>query len=44
LKARRILVKNLHGWHALTANCLRITVGTRAENDRLLTALAEVCQ
>ena len=44
LKARRILVKNLHGWHALTANCLRITVGTRAENDRLLAACAELCQ
>jgi len=44
LKARRILVKNLHGWHALTANCLRVTVGTRAENDRLLAACAELCQ
>jgi histidinol-phosphate aminotransferase len=44
LKARRILVKNLHGWHPLTANCLRITVGTRAENDRLLAVCAELCQ
>jgi histidinol-phosphate aminotransferase len=44
LKARRILVKNLHGWHALTADCLRITVGTRPENDRLLAACAELCQ
>jgi histidinol-phosphate aminotransferase len=44
LKARRILVKNLHGWHALTANCLRVTVGTRAENNRLLAACAELCQ
>jgi histidinol-phosphate aminotransferase len=43
LKARRILVKNLHGWHPLTANCLRITVGTPAENDQLLAACAELC-
>src|SRR5438045_2256101 len=28
LKARRILVTNLRGWHSLIANCLRITVGT----------------
>lgn len=35
----RILVKNLHGWHPLLANCLRITVGTPAENDALLTAI-----
>jgi histidinol-phosphate aminotransferase len=42
LKARRILVKNLDGWHPLLANCLRITVGTPAENDLLLSALAEL--
>ena len=35
----RILVKNLDGWHPLLANCLRITVGTPAENDALLSAL-----
>jgi histidinol-phosphate aminotransferase len=35
----RILVKNLDGWHPLLANCLRITVGTPAENDALLAAL-----
>jgi len=40
LKARRILIKNLHGWHPLLANCLRITVGTPAENDSLLSALS----
>lgn len=34
-----ILVKNLHGWHPLLAHCLRITVGTPAENDALLTVL-----
>jgi len=43
LRARRILVKNLHGWHPLTANCLRITVGTPTENDQLLAACAELC-
>jgi histidinol-phosphate aminotransferase len=43
LKARRILVKNLHGWHALLANCLRVTVGTPTENDQLLAAFAELC-
>jgi histidinol-phosphate aminotransferase len=39
LRERRILVKNVHGWHSLLANCLRITVGTPAENDALLAAL-----
>jgi histidinol-phosphate aminotransferase len=39
LRAAGILVKNLHGWHPLLANCLRITVGTPAENDALLAAL-----
>ena len=39
LRERRILVKNLHGYHPLTANCLRITVGTPDENDALLAAL-----
>jgi histidinol-phosphate aminotransferase len=43
LKARRILVKNLHGWHPLLEQCLRITVGTPAENDLLLAACAELC-
>jgi histidinol-phosphate aminotransferase len=42
LKARRILVKNLHGWHPLLANCLRITVGTTEENNLLLAALNEL--
>jgi histidinol-phosphate aminotransferase len=39
LKQRRIIVKNVHGWHPLLANCLRITVGTPFENDALLAAL-----
>ena len=33
LRAAGILVKNLHGWHPLLEHCLRITVGTPAEND-----------
>ena len=37
-----ILVKNLDGWHPLLARCLRITVGTPAENDALLRALAKL--
>jgi len=44
LRTRRILVKNLHGWHPLLANCLRITVGTPMENEMLLSACAELCR
>ena len=39
LRAAKILVKNLHGAHPLLAQCLRITVGTRSENDALLDVL-----
>lgn len=42
LKVRRILVKNLDAWHPLLKGCLRITVGTPDENDRLLSALNEL--
>ncbi|HET9045719.1 MAG TPA: histidinol-phosphate transaminase [Casimicrobiaceae bacterium] len=41
LKNAGILVKNVHGWHPLLANCLPITVGTEAENDALLAALGQ---
>ena len=44
LKARRILVKNVNGWHPLLANCLRITIGTPEENERLLAACNELCR
>ena len=44
LMARNILVKNLHGWHPLLANCLRITVGTPEENDLLLAACTDLCR
>jgi histidinol-phosphate aminotransferase len=42
LERRGILVRNLHGSHALLANCLRLTVGTPDENTRLIEALASV--
>jgi histidinol-phosphate aminotransferase len=44
LKTRRLLVKNLHGWHPRVANCLRITVGTPKENELLLAACRELCR
>jgi histidinol-phosphate aminotransferase len=39
LRDAGILVKNLHGGHPLLAHCLRVTVGTPAENDAVLAAL-----
>ena len=39
LREAGILVKNVNGWHPLLANCLRITIGTPAENNALLDAL-----
>ena len=39
LARHRILVKNLHGSHRALEHCLRITVGTPAENDALCAAL-----
>jgi histidinol-phosphate aminotransferase len=44
LKARRILIKNVNGWHPLLTNCLRITIGTPEENERLLAACKELCR
>ncbi len=41
LKAGGILVKNLHAWHPLLANCLRLTVGTPEENDAVLDVLRQ---
>lgn len=40
LRRAGILVKNVHGSHPLLTDCLRVTVGTAAENDTLLAALA----
>lgn len=39
MKARGVLVKNVSKMHPLLANCLRLTVGTAAENDQMLAAL-----
>ncbi len=39
---RRILIKKLHGAHPLLQNCLRVTVGTKQENRRFLTALKAI--
>jgi histidinol-phosphate aminotransferase len=39
LKARKILVRSLHGWHPHLENCLRLTVGTPEENALMLDAL-----
>jgi histidinol-phosphate aminotransferase len=39
LKQRGILVKNLHGSHALLEGCLRVTVSTPEENDQFIAAL-----
>ena len=40
LKQRGVLIKNLNGGHPMLHDCLRVTVGTAAENDALLAALA----
>ena len=37
-----ILIKNLHGWHPLLSNCLRLTVGTEDENQAMLRVLQSV--
>ena len=41
LKAAGILIKNLHGAHPLLNHCLRFTVGTPAENQRVLNVLPQ---
>jgi histidinol-phosphate aminotransferase len=41
MKARGVLVKHIAGLHPLLANCLRLTVGTPAENDLMMQALRE---
>ena len=35
-----VLVKNVDGWHPRLAGCLRITIGTPAENNAVLEALS----
>jgi histidinol-phosphate aminotransferase len=41
LRARGVLVKNLHGAHPLLSDCLRVTVGRPEEDDAFLAALAD---
>jgi len=41
LKRRGVLIKNLDGGHPMLKNCLRVTVGTREENEKFITALKE---
>ncbi len=41
MKARGVLVKHIAGLHPLLANCLRLTVGSPEENDRMISALKE---
>jgi histidinol-phosphate aminotransferase len=40
--SRKILVKNPSQSHALLANTLRLTIGTPAENDAMISALKEI--
>ena len=39
MKARGVLIKNVSKIHPLLVNCLRLTVGTDAENAQMLAAL-----
>jgi histidinol-phosphate aminotransferase len=39
LQRRNVLVKNVHGAHPVLEQCLRITIGTPAENQLLMSAL-----
>lgn len=41
MKDRGVLVKHVAGLHPLLLNCLRLTVGTPAENDLMILALKE---
>lgn len=41
LKARGILIKNLHGSHPALADCLRVTVGTAEQNEQFVRALQD---
>jgi histidinol-phosphate aminotransferase len=42
LRARQVLVKNVSKMHPVLHHCLRLTVGTPAENKQLLDALKDV--
>jgi histidinol-phosphate aminotransferase len=42
LKAGGVLIKNLHGAHALLNDCLRVTVGTADENKQFHDVLSDI--
>ncbi|MBE9562299.1 MAG: histidinol-phosphate transaminase [Proteobacteria bacterium] len=44
LKARKVLIKCLHGFHPTLENCLRVTVGTSEENKIFLQVLEQVIE
>ncbi len=41
LKQRGVLIKNLHGGHAMLENCLRVTIGTPEQNEQFIVAFKE---
>ena len=41
MRLRKVLVKNVSTMHPLLANCLRLTVGTKDENQQMLAALRD---
>jgi histidinol-phosphate aminotransferase len=41
LRSRGVLIKNLSGSNSALTDCLRVTVGTPAENDQFLSALQQ---
>ncbi len=42
LKQRGVLIKNLNSGHPMLRDCLRVTIGTAAENEQFMTALKEI--
>jgi histidinol-phosphate aminotransferase len=42
LKNHGVLIKNLHGSHAMLQDCLRVTVGTEEENRQFIEALTQL--
>lgn len=42
LLKHKILIKKLHGTHPQLENCLRVTIGTKEENDIFLSKLNEI--
>lgn len=44
LLKHKVLIKKLHGAHPLLENCLRVTIGTKEENEIFLSKLKEIMQ